>query len=121
VGSGNGGPTRGFSRGLINGGVTPPSSLAHGRGWGHGRGTPERRYVADLFDARCKTGTAPDAFSVMRYPTRASELVSPTSKAPHLHPYAMNLVLRTAKAQTSFCGLGVENGHQSVAPNPRPL
>jgi hypothetical protein len=24
------------------------------RGWGHGRGIPDGRYVADLFDARCK-------------------------------------------------------------------
>ena len=38
----------------------------HGRGRVHGRGTPVRRFVADVVEARGKTGKAPDAYSGMR-------------------------------------------------------
>ncbi len=47
---------------------------AEGWGRGNGRGIPDDRFVAGTADARSKIGTASDAYSVMRYPTRESEL-----------------------------------------------
>src|SRR5690242_15232444 len=48
--------------------------LAHGRRRDNGRGTSVTALLPASTDARSKIGTAPDAQSGMRQPTRASEL-----------------------------------------------
>jgi len=53
------------------------TSIVQKRGQGHGKGNSRAYYVADhMIDARSQTGTAPDEQTAMRYPSRASELIT---------------------------------------------
>ena len=91
--------------------------VAQGWGRGDGRGTPDGCFVAGTADARSKIGNASDAHSVMRYPTRASEL-------DHRRLSASPPPLRIeftghCKSRLFYCDCALENGHQSIRQTPR--
>lgn len=87
----------GRSKGGANSLAVPRKpSLAHRRGWNHGRGNARQTLCGrPRADARCKIGTAPDAHSEMRYPTRASELDHrrPSGSAPTYARLSSNAAL----------------------------
>lgn len=66
----------------------PSHRLRMGGGEAAAGGIPVHRYVADLFDARCKIGTAPDASRKCGSQPRI-RACSPTSIRPRLHPCAI--------------------------------
>jgi transposase len=92
------------------------SRLGGGGTWqGKARQTLCGRLYAD---ARCKIGTAPDAFSGMRYPTRASELDHrrPIDPAP---TRARSSQQRRFSKRSISLGLVLDSGHQSAVFRPR--
>ena len=68
--------------------------------------------MAGIADARSKTGITSDAQSVLRYPTRASEL-DHRRLQPRLLPCA-SVVENLRKYGAIAFGLPLENGHQTI-------
>lgn len=90
----------------------PSYRLRMGGGEAAAGGIPVHRYVADLFDARCKIGTAPDASRKCGSQPADQSLLTDVHQAspPPMRKY----LAITARGERRKCrALGLENGHQS--------